>query len=88
MPKTSATTKLLIIVGLLVSAFVLNPSAERHRTIIKETIAERSQVDRMFGVGPLTAFSSRYHNLYIASYTTVDDELQSVGLFWLVLVAE
>ena len=77
---------LLIIVALLALAFVLNPSADRHREVIKKTIAERSQVEKIFGIGHLTAFASTYHNVWIGSYTTIDGEVQSIGVFWIVFV--
>lgn len=85
---TDKITKLLAVVGIVAIAFVLNPSADKHRRVIKETIAERSQVDKIFGVGHLTAFASKYHNLFVASYTTVDDDVQSVGIFGIVFVME
>jgi len=85
---TEKITKILAIVGLVAIAFVLNPSADKHRKVIKETIAERSQVDKVFGVGQLTAFASKYHNLFIVSYTTVDGDVQSVGMLGFVFVTE
>ncbi len=81
--------KLLIIVAVLLAlAFVLNPSADKHRTVIKETIAERSKVQQVLGVGELTAFVSTYHTFWVGSYTTVNDKVQSVGVFGMVFVGE
>ncbi len=77
---------LLFIAGLLVAAVVLNPSAEKHRARIKEAIAERSQLEKSLGVGHLAAFASRYHSFGVASYTTVNDEILSVGAFGMVHV--
>ncbi len=77
---------LAVIVFLLVLAIVLNPSADKHRAVIKKTIAERSAMDKIFAVGHLTAFASTYHSFFIGSYTTVNDEIQSVGMFGLVVV--
>lgn len=79
---------LLVAAALLVIAVALNPSAEKHRTKIKETIAERSQLEMILGVGELTAFASKYHSVWIGSYTTVNEEVMSVGAFGMVFLAE
>jgi len=78
----------LVAAALLVIAVAFNPSAEKHRTKIKETIAERSQLEMILGVGELTAFASKYHSVWIGSYTTVNEEVTSVGAFGMVFVAE
>ncbi len=83
MPKPAA---LIVAVALLALAFVLNPSADKHREKIKAAVAERSQLERLLGIGQLTSFASRYHSLGVASYTTVGDEVVSVGAFGLVVV--
>lgn len=72
----------------VVLAIALNPSAERHRYKIKESIAERSQLAAVLQLGSLTAFVSNYHSLGVASYTTVNDKLQSFGLFGMVFVSD
>lgn len=79
---------LLVAVALVVLAVVLNPSAEKHRATIRKAIAERSQVEKVLGVGQLTAFVSRYHSVGVASYTTVNDKVTSVGVFGIVFVAD
>lgn len=71
-------------VAALLLAFILNPSADRHREKIKESISERSQFEEMLGVGHLSAFAARYKSLGIVSYTTVNGDLASVGLFGMV----
>lgn len=76
----------LIIIGAL--GFALNPSAEKHREKIKEAIAERSQIEHLLGIGHLTSFVSRYHNVAIASYTTVNEKIISVGAYGVVFVLE
>jgi len=81
-------TTLLIVAALLVAALALNPSAERHRTRIKESVAERSQVEKVLGLGHLAAFVSTYHSLGVASYTTVNGKVASVGAFGLVFTAD
>jgi hypothetical protein len=73
---------------ILVMAFVLNPSAERHRSKIQEVTAERSPIAGVFGVGALMAFTSTYHSWGVASYTTVGDRTASIGAFGVVYVMQ
>jgi hypothetical protein len=68
------------------AAFVLNPSPDRHRARIKEAIAERSPVAGALGLGALTAFTSTYHSLGVASYTTDNGRTLSVGALGMVFV--
>lgn len=79
-------SRLIIVVVAVVLAFILNPSAEKHRDKIRQAIAERSQLERLLGVGELASFASRYHNIGIASYTTVNDKIMSIGAFGIVFV--
>jgi hypothetical protein len=80
--------RLVIVAGVIALAFILNPSADKHREKIKEVIAERSQLERLLGIGQLTSFASRYHSFGIASYTTVNEKTTSVGAFGMVFVTE
>ncbi len=75
----------VVVVGL---AIAFNPSPERHREKIKEAIAERSQLEGLLGIGPLTAFVSSYHSLGIASYTVVNDRTITVGAFGVVVFVD
>lgn len=77
-----------IAAGTLVLAFILNPSPEKHREKIKDAVAERSQLERMLGIGHLTSFVSRYHSIGIGSYSTVNEKIISVGAFGVVIVAD
>ena len=74
-----------ITVALLVA---LNPSPERHRTKIKERVAERNQLAALLRLGDLAAFVSSYHSLGVASYTKANDRILSVGALGFVWVAE
>jgi hypothetical protein len=69
-------------------AFLLNPTPEQHRAKIKEAIAERSPIAGALGIGALTAFTSTYHPLGIASYTTVNDRTVSIGALGVVFVLQ
>ncbi len=70
------------------AAFLLNPSPEQHRARIKEAIAERSPIAGALGIGALTAFTSTYHPLGVASYTTVNGRTVSVGALGMVFVLQ
>jgi len=74
------------VLSVLVLALALNPSAEQHRAQIKAAIAERSPIAGALGIGSLTAFTSTYHSLGVASYTTANDKTISVGAFGVVVV--
>lgn len=79
--------KTLIAIAIAIAlAFALNPSAEKHRDKIKTAIAERSQIERILGIGQLTSFVSTYHSLGVASYTTVNEKVTSIGVFGMVFV--
>lgn len=84
----SKTVSLVLLAIALVLAVALNPSAERHREGIRKAIAERSELQRVFGVGELKAFFSLYRSLGVASYTTLNDRVVSVGAFGLVIVLD
>jgi hypothetical protein len=75
-----------VALAVVAAAFALNPSPEQHRERIKQAIAERSPVAGVFGIGVLTAFTSTYHPLGVASYTTVNGRTVSVGAFGMVFV--
>lgn len=84
----TAVASALVAAALTAAAFVLNPSPERHREKIKQAVAERSPLAGALGLGALAAFTSTYHPLGIASYTTVNGRTVSVGAFGLVVVLQ
>ncbi len=84
----TAVVSAVIAAALTAAAFVLNPSPERHREKIKQAVAERSPLAGALGLGALTAFTSTYHPLGVASYTTVNSRTVSVGAFGVVLVLQ
>jgi hypothetical protein len=90
MPATQKSRYVAVIgmLSVLVLALALNPSAEQHRAQIKATIAERSPIAGALGIGSLTAFTSTYHSLGVASYTTANDKTVSVGAFGVVVVTQ
>ena len=84
MSKTILTA--LVVAIVLVIAALTNPTAEQHRDAIRKAVAERSTLERILGVGVLTAFASSYRSLGIASYTVVNERTVSVGAFGIVHV--
>jgi hypothetical protein len=86
--KSKPLTLAIVLVAVLLLAVVLNPSPERHRARIKETIGERSPVSRLLGLGSLAAFATSYHSLGVASYTTAGDRTLSFGVLGMVFVTQ
>lgn len=76
----------IVAAAVTAAAFLLNPSAEQHREKIKQAIAERSPIAGALGIGALTAFTSTYHPLGVASYTTVNERTVSIGVLGMVFV--
>ena len=87
MLKTSVVAAVSAVVVVALS-FWLNPSPEQHREQIKEAIAERSPVAGMLGLGALTAFTSTYHPLGVASYATANGRVVSIGFMGMVFVIQ
>lgn len=82
----SAVLSAVIAAAVTAAAFLLNPSPEQHRTRIEQAIAERSPLAGALGIGALAAFTTTYHPLGIASYTTFNDRTVSVGALGMVYV--
>lgn len=83
--------RLLALGGLgvvLLLMLLLNPSADRHREAIRRDINERSPFERALGLGDFAAFMSRYESIGVASYTTVNDKVKSVGVLGMVFVRD
>lgn len=86
----SRTHLVSLAIGILIgaAAILLNPSPEQHRAKIKDVIAERSPLAGALGMGAITAFASTYHPLGVASYTTVNERVVSVGALGMVFVMQ
>lgn len=78
----------IVAAAVIGAAFLLNPSPDQHREQIKQAIAERSPVAGVLGLGALAAFTSTYHPLGVASYTTVNGRTASIGLLGMVFVMD
>lgn len=83
-----ALVSAVVAAAVTAAAFLLNPSPEQHRARIREAIAQRSPLAGALGLGALTAFTSTYHPLGIASYTTVNDRTVSIGVLGMVFVLQ
>ena len=81
-----ALTRLAVLAAVVLLAFVLNPSPERHRDKIREAVGQRSPIAGALGLGSLAAFVTNYHSLGVASYTKAGDKTLSFGAFGLVVV--
>jgi hypothetical protein len=77
-----------VLLAIVVAAFALNPSAERHREVVKTTIAERSPIAGALGMGHLAAFASNYRSYGVASITEVNGRTLSFGTFGMVFVTQ
>ena len=86
--RSSPVVSLGIAAAVLLLALVLNPSPERHRDKIRETLGQRSPVARVLGVGALAAFASSYHSFGVGSYTTAGERTLSVGALGFVYVLQ
>jgi hypothetical protein len=84
----AALVSATIAAAVTAAAFLFNPSPEQHRAKIKEAIAERSPLAGALGIGALTAFTSTYHPLGVASYTTVGERTVSIGALAMVFVLQ
>jgi len=85
--NTAAKTSVAIGIA-LAAALLLNPSAEQHRRQITESVAERSPLAGMLGVGALAAFVSNYHSVGVGSYTSIRGRTVSVGVLGMVFVID
>lgn len=78
----------LTVAVIVAAAALLNPSPERHRDEIRRALAQRSALAALLRLGDLAAFVSNYHSLGLASYTTANGRVLSVGAFGVVVVPD
>lgn len=86
MAKASVVSA-LVTAAVFVAAIALNPSADAHREKIRQVTAERSPVAGALGLGALKAFTSSYHSIAVASYTTANERVLSWGVLGMVFVS-
>ncbi|HEY1180773.1 MAG TPA: hypothetical protein VGE56_00600 [Rhodocyclaceae bacterium] len=85
MSKKSLVSVIVFLL-VLVAAMALNPSETKHRSAIREAVAERSPIAGMLGLGALKAMTVEYHSYGVVSYTSSDDYVISVGALGMVHV--
>jgi hypothetical protein len=86
---SSAILKTVVVGAVAVAlGFVLNPGPDAHRNKISSEIAARSQLASLLHLGDVAAFASSYHTLGVASYTTVNQKVASVGAMGIVFVPD
>lgn len=74
-----------IVVGLVALAVVSNPGKARHGAAIQSDMQKRHPVASLLGAGRLASAVADYHSLGVASYTTIDDKVATVGAFGFVV---
>ena len=77
---------LIVVVGLLVAALLMNPGVERHRAAFKARFAAINPIAGSLGVGALVSMQQQYHSIAVLSYTDVDQRVATVGAFDMVFV--
>lgn len=65
--------------ALTAGAFLLNPTPEQHQAKIRAAVAEHQPLAGALGLGLLKSWTAQYHSIGIASYTTDETHLLSVG---------
>ena len=86
MPK--AVTSAIVTAAVFAAAIAFNPSADKHREKIRQATADRHPVAGALGLGALKAFVSSYHSWGVASYTTANERVLSIGAFGMVVVLD
>jgi hypothetical protein len=63
------------------TAFATNPRPDRHAEAIRAAVKAERPIAGALGLGHLEAYRADYHDLGVASYTTIDGEVRSIGAF-------
>jgi len=68
----------VLLVGLILA--ITNPSRERHQQAIRDEITHDHPIASLLGVARIASSLTEYHSFGLFSYTTVDQELVSIGV--------
>lgn len=86
--STSPLLGILVVLGVAILLAVTNPSVETHRDAIAREFKQEHPMAGAVGLGALSAQLPKYHSAVAGSYTTVGDEISSIGTLGLVWVVE
>ena len=76
------TASLLRLVAVLLVGLILaitNPSPDRHQQAIRDVITHDHPIASLFGLGRIASSLPEYHSFGFFSYTTLDQDVVSIG---------
>jgi hypothetical protein len=71
----------------LAIAALLNPGKAKHDETIRQQVKQQSPIASLLGAGRLASWVADYHSIGIASYTTIDGDIVTIGAFGMVVQA-
>ncbi len=75
-----------ILVLIAIAALITRPNVEDHKRKINREFKGKNPITGALGAGKLFSELVTYHNAYVVSYTTYDEETISIGAFQTVFV--
>ena len=79
---------ILVMLGIAILLAVTNPSVDTHRDAIAREFKQERPLAGAVGLGALSAQLPEYHSVVLGSYTTVGDEVTSIGALGMVWVVD
>ena len=79
---------LWIILLIVLIAVLTKPGFEKHKQKIKDEFKGKNPVLGTLGGGKVYSELVDYHNIYVFSYTTIQDKTVSFGVFSMVFVSK
>lgn len=76
---------IVAVLCLVALAVLSNPRKSRHDRAIQRDMKKSHPVASFFGAGSLASAMAEYHSIGVAFYTTLDDEIATVGAFGVVI---
>lgn len=86
MARRSSVSNWIMLIIILAGLVVLNPSHEKHKTKINQTLKGDHPLIGAIGGGKLLGALTKYQNYYLFSVTDVKGEQISVGVLGFVIV--
>jgi hypothetical protein len=81
----SGLRDLLLLFAFLAIGVLANPDKAKHDQIIRQQVRNQSPIASIFGAGRLASWVADYHSIGIASYTTIDGKVVTMGAFGIVI---